>query len=227
MTKIIIALDCSDQKFFEEKVTELAPFGVIFKIGLEVINSIGAEKAVEIIKKSGSEVFFDGKFNDIPNTMGKTVKNTAKLGVKSISIHASSGEESIKAAIANKGNSEIWLVTTLTSMADDESVLVFGKNAQDKVLAFAEIGIRIGVDGVICSSKEAKMLKQIHPEIKLITPGIRPIWYSNNDQKRSMTPKEASELGIEYLVIGRPVTEPIKGFTSKEALEKILNEAKL
>lgn len=215
--KIIVALDVNSLKKAESLVEILTPYVGYFKVGLELITAVGAPTVIEYIHSRGGKVFYDGKFNDIPNTVGKASKAVATLNVRMFNIHASSGLESIKAAVANKGDSLVLGVTILTSI-DEECYSIFGDTPVKKVLEFAEMLLKEGADGIICSPQELKFLadcrdynddKKFSSLIK-VTPGIRPIWAAVGDQKRIMTPSEAIKAGADYLVIGRPITNPPK-----------------
>lgn len=223
--KLILALDVKTLAEVERFVKTLLPYVGYYKIGLELITAGLAHKAIEIIHSFGGKVFYDGKFGDIPNTVGEAAKEVSKLGVKIFNIHASATMSAMLAAVANKGGAKVYAVTVLTSIDEHESNIVFGGPSKAKVLQFARDAKLAGCDGIICSAQELEMLNG-HPELlglKKITPGIRPAFASVNDQKRVMTPVEAIRAGATHLVIGRPITKP-EGMTSEEAAQKILEE---
>jgi orotidine-5'-phosphate decarboxylase len=149
------------------------------------------------------------------------------MGVKYFNVHASAGVEAIKAAAEEKGTAKLLVVTVLTSLDDAASQGIFGKTARDKVLDFAKEALDSGADGLICSSQELELLGPI-PEFKnllKVTPGIRPTWAQSDDQKRTMTPKEAIQAGATHLVIGRPISNPPRGLGSPiDAAKAILEE---
>ena len=141
-------------------------------------------------------------------------------------VHASAGLEAVKAAVAQKGNSKVLGVTVLTSLKD-ECVSIFGKEPADAVVQFAFLLKDAGADGIICSPEEVTALRQ-HPRLDhmlLVVAGVRPLWASNDDQKRVMTPSEAICAGADYLVTGRPIRKPPAEIgTPVEAAKRIADE---
>jgi len=240
--RIIVALDVDNPKEAINLVKELGPLVGAFKIGLQLINGmfaslIAIRDLTEAIRALGEirilfnllngKIFWDGKFNDIPNTIAGASKEIAKMKIKMFDVHASAGRETIAEAVANKGDSLVFGVTVLTSIGEQECVSIFGTNPSDKVLQFAEMLLEEGADGIICSPQELIILREgrIPADLIRVTPGIRPEWAQRNDQKRIMTPAEAIKYGADYLVIGRPITQPPPeiGFPRK-AVELIAEE---
>lgn len=214
-SKIIIALDVDDIKKANKLIKLLWPKVKFFKIGLELINTGKAQELVKYINKLGGKVFYDAKLNDIPNTVAKASKVISKLGVWGFTVHASAGKEAIRAAVKNKGRSRVVGVTILTSIKD--------RDFKDKVIKLAKILKEEGVDDIVCSAQEVRILKRLG--IKIIVPGIRPNWADGGDQKKTATPKEAIDAGADYLVIGRPITKPPKEIgSSQKALARIIKE---
>lgn len=208
--RIIVALDVDDLDKAKSLVEILAPHVGCFKIGLELITAVGANQIVEFVYLSGGLVFYDGKFDDIPNTVGAASRVVAGLGVKMFNVHASAGIEAMMAAVANKGNSLVLAVTVLTAIEENNANLIFGSPSKAKVLQFSRDAKLAGCDGVICSPQELELLekqKELGNFMK-VTPGVRPEWAAAGDQKRIMTPAEAIKAGATALVIGRPITKP-------------------
>ncbi|MFA5386070.1 MAG: orotidine-5'-phosphate decarboxylase [Candidatus Paceibacterota bacterium] len=208
--RIIVALDVDSLEKAKPLVKSLAPHVGCFKAGLELLMAAGAPKIVEFIHSLGGDVFLDGKFNDIPNTVGNSAKVVAGLGVEAFNVHASAGIEAMMAAVANKGESIVLAVTVLTSLEENNVYLIFGAPSKAKVLQLARDAKIAGCDGIICSPQELEFLgkqKGIEGLMK-VTPGVRPEWAAVGDQKRVMTPAEAIKAGANYLVIGRPITKP-------------------
>lgn len=208
--KIIVALDVSNLEGAKALVESLTPHVGCFKVGLELMTAVGGPQIVKFIHELGGRVFYDGKFNDIPNTMGAAAKAAAALGVSIFNVHASSGIEAMRAAVANKGESKVLAVTVLTSLEENNAHLIFGGPSKAKVLQFARDAMIAGCDGVICSPQELVLLgkqKELAGRLK-ITPGIRSTDAPPDDQKRTMTPAEAIQAGATALVIGRPITNP-------------------
>lgn len=229
--RIIVALDVDSLGKAKSLVESLAPHVGCFKVGLELLMSVGSSTVVGWFMDNGfgggQRIFLDGKFNDIPNTVGGAAKAVAKLNVKMFNVHASAGVEAMMAAVANKGQSLVLAVTVLTSLEENNAHLIFGGPSKAKVLQLARDAKIAGCDGIICSPQELELLgkqKELSGLLK-ITPGVRPEWAAKGDQKRVMTPGEAIKAGADYLVIGRPITQPppeIGGLV--EAAKKIAEE---
>jgi orotidine-5'-phosphate decarboxylase len=208
--RIIVALDVDNLESARSLVENLAPYVGCFKIGLELATAVGAPQVVEFVHKLGGQVFYDGKFDDIPNTVGKASKAVAGFDVRMFNVHASAGIEAMMAAVTNKGQSQVLAVTVLTSLEENNAHLIFGGPSKAKVLQYARDAKLAGCDGVICSPQELELLgkqKELSGLIK-VTPGVRPEWAAVGDQKRVMTPAEAIKAGATALVIGRPITQP-------------------
>lgn len=225
--KLMFALDVDALAKATPFIEALSPYVGCFKIGLELMNAVGTPQSVQHVLRHGGQVFADCKLNDIPNTIRGAARVISSMGVKYFNVHASSGIEAVKAAAEEKGSSKLLVVTVLTSLDDAASQSIFGKTAQEKVLDFAKEAIEAGADGLICSSQELELLGQ-HSEFKgllKVTPGIRPSWAQTDDQKRTLTPKEAIEAGATHLVIGRPISNPPRGIGSPiDAVKAILEE---
>ncbi len=225
--RIIVALDMSDPMEAAIIIEELAPHVGYFKIGLEMITVMGAPAAVQLVHTFEGQVVYDGKFHDIPTTMAKAVKAAAKHGVKMLTVHASAGTDSMIAAVENKGDALVLAVTVLTSMTAAQCYRTYHATVDDKVLDFAVEAINAGVDGIICSPLEVSMLRALPHPIGMIfvTPGVRPVWMPPGDQQRYLTPGEAIKAGADFLVIGRPITNPPEEIGSRlRAVELITAE---
>jgi orotidine-5'-phosphate decarboxylase len=171
---------------------------------------------VKQLTGKGFDVFLDLKFHDIPNTVAKAVSAAADLGVWMVNVHASGGSQMMskaKEALDSYGQDAPLLiaVTVLTSMNEaDLRGLGITKTPAEQVEFLASLTKQSGLDGVVCSAWEAEQLKRdLGKEFKLITPGIRPAGSAQDDQHRIMTPKEAMDVGVDYLVIGRPITKAV------------------
>lgn len=208
--RVIVALDVSTIAEAKTLVSLLSPHVGYFKVGLELLTAEGAPQVVKVIHDLGGKIFFDGKFNDIPNTIAGSAKAVAALGVALFDVHASCGVEAMKMAVKNRGSSQVLVVTVLTSLDDIQAKHVFGASSADKVVEFALDARAAGAQGIVCSPQELEVLGNLG-ELKgllKVTPGIRPIWAGTNDQKRFLTPSAAIKLGATHLVIGRPITAP-------------------
>lgn len=224
--RIIVALDVNSLEKVESLVKMLSPFVGCFKVGLQLLTSVGAPKVVDFIHGLGGRVFLDGKFHDIPNTIGEAATAASNLGVAMFNVHASAGIEAMMTAVKNKGNSTILAVTILTSFEENNAHLIFGSPSKVKVLQLARDAKIAGVDGVICSPQELELLgkqKELSNLLK-VTPGVRPAWASVDDQKRVMTPGGAIVSGATAVVVGRPVTQPPKEIGSSVDAIKLIQE---
>ncbi|PYK06493.1 MAG: orotidine-5'-phosphate decarboxylase [Verrucomicrobia bacterium] len=221
--RLIVALDVPTQTEALNLVRDFSPEVAFLKVGLQLYTAAGPE-IVRSVLATGAKVFLDLKLHDIPNTVARTVESAGQLGVQMLTIHLSGGAEMIRATVAaRKNNLSILGVTVLTS-ADEQTLRQVGisDNIRDHVLRLAKLGVDAGIDGLVASPHEVKMLRaQFGVKIKLVVPGIRPSWSEARDQKRVMTPREALEAGADYLVIGRPI---IAHPRPREAVTKILNE---
>ena len=221
--RIIVAVDVDSPQKAAKLVSLLGPHVGSFKIGLELITALlvsilvlDEEEALkncklvrEFFTLIGKQFFWDGKFDDIPNTIGAVSKIVGKIvKVRMFNVHASSSVKGMVAAVANKGESKVLAVTVLTSTEENNAFAIFGAPSKAKVLQFARDAKLAGCDGVICSPQELLLLDD-QPELAgliKVTPGIRSPEDSPDDQKRTMSPREAIVAGASELVIGRPIT---------------------
>ncbi len=211
--KVVVALDFDKKADALSFVDKVSPNDCRLKIGKEMFTYFGPELIKEFVKRD-FDVFLDLKFHDIPNTVAKAVTAAADLGVWMVNVHASGGSKMMlkaKEALQGYGSNAPLLiaVTVLTSMgADDLHELGIALSPVEQVLHLAKLTQQAGLDGVVCSAWEAESLKQAFGQtFKLITPGIRPQGANVDDQKRIMTPEQALQVGVDYLVIGRPITK--------------------
>lgn len=226
--RIILPLDYG--KLSQAVVTLVETRHIIseYKIGLTAITAGFAQTLAQIVDDLGLFVGWDGKWDDIPETVKGAANALLNLGTaKWCNVHASAGPASVEAAVKACHSFRVYGVTVLTSIEPDDCLSYFGDKPNKKVLQFAKLLVNKDADGVICSPQEIEFLGQ-HPELnKLwkITPGVRPLWASANDQKRVMTPFEAICAGADYLVIGRPITQPPAEIgTPEKAVNKIAEE---
>ena len=204
--KIFIACD-SDNISKVKKIidkTHNTKIKVGYKFGLEFLNSKNGRDFVSKLKKK--IIFADLKIHDIPNTCASTVKAIKDLKVNYLTIHISSGLEALKAAKKVAGKTKLVGVTILTSL-DNKALKKIGYNNEIKkiVLQQARLAKKAKLDALVCSPHEVKIVKKIFKK-EIITPGIR-FNSKNNDQKRTLTPKQAYKNGSDWLVIGRPITK--------------------
>jgi len=210
--KIIVALDYPEAAPALALVGRLQPSLCRMKVGKELFTAAGP-KLIEQLQQCGFGVFLDLKFHDIPNTAAQACKAAAALGVWMVNVHALGGRKMLEAAREAVAQSthhpKLIAVTMLTSMAQqDLADIGIHATPAEMVLRLATLAQDSGLDGVVCSAQEAALLrKQCGHEFCLVTPGIRPVQASLDDQSRVMTPLAALQAGSSYLVIGRPITQ--------------------
>ena len=210
--RIIVALDYSSAKPALDLAERLNPVLCRLKVGKELFTAAGPQ-LIEQLMQRGYQIFLDLKFHDIPNTTAQACKAAAALGVWMVNVHALGGRKMMDAAhdaIAHQAQPpKLVAVTVLTSMTQpDLSELGFISTPAEMVLRLAMLARASGLDGVVCSAQEAAMLRQhAGKEFCLVTPGIRPADAQAHDQSRIMTPRAALDMGSNYLVIGRPITQ--------------------
>tara|TARA_B100001057_G_scaffold301573_1_gene301809 strand:+ start:1775 stop:2437 length:663 start_codon:yes stop_codon:yes gene_type:complete len=203
---IIVAIDENNFKKASELVNKLDPKKCMIKIGSVAFNSIGHE-IIYYAADHGFKIFLDLKLHDIPNTVKKSIQGLASLPIKMLTIHTSGGKDMMMAAMeAVSGTGiKVFGVTVLTSLNDKDTAAIFKRTSSEQVEAMLDEAESAGIDGVVCSPHELEFVSK-RESLLSITPGIR-LENSNDDQKRVMTPKEAKNLGADFLVIGRPITE--------------------
>jgi len=224
--RLIVALDLESAQQAREMAAALDGVVTFFKIGLTLQLAPGIEELIRDLIQSRKRVFLDYKYYDIAATLTKAVARAVDLGVSFLTLHGSSG--CIQGAIKGRGSSDLklFVVTVLTNMdkSDIDELGYTNQTVEQLVIHRAKKALEAGCDGVIASGKEARQVKEVTGNrLLVITPGIRPDGSPVNDQKRVMRPQDAIEAGADYLVIGRPITEP-ENSTPKEAAQKILAE---
>ena len=224
---VIVALDFEQQQQALNLVSQLDPSLCRLKVGKEMFTHLGPD-FVKALQQRGFEVFLDLKFHDIPNTVAKAVAAAAELGVWMVNVHASGGSrmmQAAKEALLPFGAQapKLIAVTVLTSMEQsDLTELGIMLTPAQQVQKLAALTAAAGLDGVVCSAQEATLLKQqFGSQFQLVTPGIRPANSTADDQRRVMTPKAAQLAGVDYMVIGRPIT---KAADPLGALKAIVDE---
>lgn len=209
--RIVVALDFPDVQRAAACADMLDPVLCRVKVGKELFVRAGPA-FVERLQARGFDVFLDLKFHDIPNTVAQACAAASDLGVWMVNVHALGGRRMMIAAreaIERSSHRPLLIaVTVLTSMdADDLRDIGLSGVPEEHVLRLATLARDAGLDGVVCSAREAAMLKSAcGAGFCLVTPGIRPAGADVGDQKRIVTPGQAIRDGANYLVIGRPVT---------------------
>ena len=217
---IFIACDVSSQKEILNLLELIHEDISGIKIGLQYITQRSPEEIREL-SKFKKPIFYDGKYLDIKNTLVESVKGLKNLNVDYATVHLLNGLDALKAAnhAAQEINLKLLGVSVLTSFNDEDlENLGFRNKVKDQVKRLIKIAKEAELHGVICSPLEIKMIKEIAPNLKCFTPGIR-MGKEKNDQKRTMTANEANKEGSDCLIIGRPIT---KG-DPKENIKNILS----
>ncbi len=219
---IIVAIDEIDFRKASDIISNLDSEKCMIKIGSVAFNSIGSD-IIFYASKKGFDIFLDLKLHDIPNTVKKSIQGLTKLPIKMLTIHASGGKDMMQAAMEAVSDTgiKVFGVTTLTSLSDDDTNKIYRRSSTEQVNAMLDLAEAAAIDGVVCSPQELPLVSK-RGSLLSITPGIR-LEQSNDDQKRVMTPKEAINLGADYLVIGRPITN---SNNVKESLSKIIEGLK-
>lgn len=229
--KIIVALDVNSIEEMEKLIDQLRPVIKIFKIGSALFTSCGTQ-AIDTARRKGCKVFLDLKYHDIPNTVMEASRAAARQNIHMLTVHAMGGLSMMKKAVESAGEEAARLntpaplilgITVLTSL-DKKDMQSVGMNSSlaEEVLRLVELSEKAGLAGVVASAKELPEIKKIVKEdFLVVTPGIRPSWSRRDDQKRVATPKEAIDMGADYLVIGRPITAQED---PRAAAEKIIEE---
>lgn len=225
---ILVALDYADKNAALAFVDNIDPRDCRLKVGKEMFTLFGPQFVRELQQRQ-FEIFLDLKFHDIPNTAAHAVAAAADLGVWMVNVHASGGARMMTAAREalqpfGKDAPLLIAVTVLTSMeAEDLRGIGIEQSPADYAERLALLTKECGLNGVVCSAHEATRLKaSCGQAFKLVTPGIRPAGSSAGDQRRIMTPVEAVKAGVDYMVIGRPITQsPEPAATLREILKSL------
>ena len=223
--QLIVALDVDTIEEARKLVDDLGDSVEIYKVGSQLFTVCGPV-IVRYLQSKGKRVFLDLKFHDIPNTVASAVKSAVELNVFMLTVHTAGGKEMLEAALLAGGAQAKALnvdrpyivgVTVLTSITKDAGT-------QELVLQRARLAKESGLDGVVASVEEAALIRrECGPDFLIVTPGIRPVDASLNDQKRAATPQAAILQGSNFLVVGRPI---IQAPSPRTAAQKILEDMK-
>jgi len=252
--RIIIPLDVKSVNDALELVEMLQDYVWGFKVGLELFSAEGPDVIKKLKDFGAKNIFFDGKWMDIPNTVAGAARAIVKLGVQMVNVHTLGGHqmmaETMRAVYAEVSDEmkrpKVLGVTILTSLAYEDLVemgifdeVVCDPMKRQQVMDdrienlivehLTQSAWNVGLDGVIASPKEIKAIRHAFGwNILIVTPGVRPVWAAANDQKRVMTPYEAILAGADLLVIGRPITNPPESIgTPVDAAKKIAEEIQI
>lgn len=217
-------LDVDTLDAAREAVDRCGPVPV-YKVGFQLFTRVGRD-AVAMVRDAGKDVFLDLKMYDIPNTVEKGAAAAAELGVLLTTVHASGGPDMIAAArrAVDGSQTNILAVTVLTSFNEAawKAVANSGETTADAVVRLAIMAYDAGAHGIVASPHEAAAIRaELGHEALIVTPGVRPAWASTDDQARVMTPREAVQAGVDYIVCGRPI---LKHEDPAEAARLIMEE---
>ncbi len=229
--RLIFALDVDSFEEAQAWVARLAGKVGVFKIGKQLFTRCGPE-VVAMAADSGADVFLDLKYHDIPNTVAKAGLEATKLGVRMFNVHALGGREMMETLVAEidkiapRGTSgrPLLLAVTILTSSNDETLREIGidRPVAEMVPRLAKLAKDAGMDGVVASPKEVGLIREAcGKDFAIVTPGVRPTFASQDDQKRVTTPADALQAGADYLVIGRPISAAAD---PAEAADKIIAE---
>ena len=215
--KIILALDGMDKNNVLNLLEQI-PEVIWVKVGLELFVSEGPD-ILSLLREKGKKIFLDLKFHDIPTTVARACFEASQTGAEFISLHTCAGMKALRMGMeaAHEGAAKVNLmppkllgITILTSWKQESFVseLLIDQSIEQRVQHFAQIASDSGLAGCVCSPREVRFLREIHPEpFELVTPGIRSLGSDLNDQSRVSDAFEASKMGASRLVIGRAITQ--------------------
>lgn len=228
---VIIALDFPDSSSTLQFLDQFQTKKPFVKIGMELFYSEGPQ-IVREIKKRGHKIFLDLKLHDIPNTVKKSMRVLAGLGVDIVNLHATGTIEMMKAAKegleeGSQGTSPLLIAVTQLTSTNEVSLkeeLGIQESMEDSVKHYAKNAKEAGLDGVVCSPLEVALIHEAcGTNFLTVTPGIRFADSQKDDQKRIATPSRAREIGSDFIVVGRPITQ---ANNPVEAYERCLKEFK-
>lgn len=215
--RIILALDVDDLNEAEKLVVELKDYVGYFKVGLQLFTSYGLS-AIKMIRNHGAKVYCDLKFHDIPNTVSHACSNLMKHNINFFNLHLQGGSKMVSQVVKtaketakalNIDPPTILGISLLSSFGQRTLTeeLCVGKNIEDYIMQLAKVAKDNGLDGIVAGASESKKIREEFGEdFIILCPATRPTWAAVNDQVRVDTPTEAINAGVDYLVIGRPIT---------------------
>jgi len=232
--KLIVSLDLSDMTRIQSLVERLGQRVLCYKVGAIPFTLFGPE-IVRYLKQGGKKIMLDLKYHDIPNTVARACEGALHMGVDLITVHTSGGfsmlEEAVKAILtgpgsSNAGKPKLLGITVLTSIDEAYFNDLFGnvqRTLAEQVIFLAQLARSAGLDGVVASPREIVPIRQsCGQDFLIVTPGIRPAQkdVTQDDQARTMTPKEAIQSGADYIVVGRPIVKAEDPVAAAEAILK-------
>ncbi len=218
--RLIVAADLSARDEILALADELHDVAGLLKIGLQAFVANGPSLVREIVDRD-VRVFLDLKLHDIPNTVQQAVREAEKLEATMLTVHGSGGTAMLRASCSEK--LKVLAVTVLTSLDDAEMKTIgFGGDAASTAVRLARLAQEAGLRGVVASPLEIHAIREAcGTALTIVTPGVRPSGSGRDDQRRTMTPRQAIDAGADYIVVGRPITEKKN---RREAAVRILEE---
>lgn len=211
---IILAVDTSDFDTALAWIENTKDSVSVYKLGLEFYLNFGSVGVSKVIEETGAEIFLDLKLHDIPHTVAGAAKAISHLSPKFLTVHASGGRAMVNAAVDAVPNVSVTAVTILTSLSEEDLFEIgYASPALESAVALAKMAVVAGAKALVCSPLETAAIRSaVGPDPIIITPGVRPLSeVGNDDQKRTMTPRDAIAQGANYVVIGRPITSAWAG----------------
>ena len=230
--RIMVALDCGPDEA-RALADKLEGHATWLKVGITLIYD-GGLPLVSELRNRGFKVFVDSKFHDIPHQVRGAVKSAAHTGADLVTVHGSGSEAMLRAchegaeALAEYGHKPyVIAITVLTSMDADELAKVgVTRPIPEQAAALAKLAVASGLDGIVCSPREAREMRELlGPDALIVTPGVRPAGAALGDQSRVATPAAAIEAGASHIVVGRPITQAADPVAAFEAIVDELERA--
>ncbi len=207
---IVLAVDTPDLDIAKQWVSATQESVSVYKLGLEFFLSFGQEGIRAIKSETDADIFLDLKLHDIPHTVEGAARAIANLSPRFLTVHASGGRAMVKAAVDAVPATDVTAVTILTSLSEEDLFEIgYANPALESAVALAKMSVTAGAKAIVCSPLEISAIRSaVGPVPHIITPGVRPLSeVGSDDQKRTMTPKDAIAAGASYVVIGRPITK--------------------
>ena len=207
---IVLAVDTPNLDIAKQWVASTQESVSVYKLGLEFFLSFGHDGVRAIQSETDADIFLDLKLHDIPHTVEGAARAIAALSPKYLTVHASGGRAMIKAAVDAVPGTDVTAVTILTSLSEEDLFEIGYANASlESAVALAKMSVTAGARAIVCSPLEITAIRSaVGPTPTIITPGVRPLSEAgSDDQKRTMTPRDAISAGASLVVIGRPITK--------------------
>jgi orotidine-5'-phosphate decarboxylase len=206
---IVVAVDTNDLQTAQRWIEATHESVSVYKLGLEFFLTFGHEGVRAIKSVTDADIFLDLKLHDIPHTVSGAAQAVNDLSPRFLTVHASGGRAMINAAVTALPKTDVTAVTILTSLSEEDLFEIgFANNALESAVALANMSVSAGARALVCSPLEIAAIRSaVGDSLTIITPGVRPLTEVGlDDQKRTMTPRDAITAGASFVVIGRPIT---------------------